>query len=204
MIAAESIREFRTADIAALFVLACLQSLFTYPFEEVFREYFFLWSILVWVFLVAFGAQLTKRAGSAVILSVMSSILTWGVDDLGVHGWRRLIIFVLSALVFEIVFIILKVEYKNVSFDVIAASALAGASIPLMMILVMSPQVGLNMGYDSVNLSLASLFAGIVGATLSFILWFELRAEPFVIRYQYLHTRLHHSYFARRWWNFIR
>lgn len=98
---------------------------------------------------------------------------------------NKFIVLLIAGLVFEIVFLLIKAEIKNVPLDIVIGTAISAASIPILIGFLLSPNIFVVMISLVINLMLLSLLIGIAGSIISFIIWYNLRITRFVLRFEY-------------------
>ena len=94
--------------------------------------------------------------------------------------------YLIAGLVFELVFVIFKLELKNIQLDIVLGTGFSAASIPITTAFLLSTNLARSMIVPIFNLSLLSFIVGIVGAIASFFLWYRLRTNRAVLRYEYM------------------
>tara|TARA_Y100000034_G_scaffold115205_1_gene152143 strand:+ start:11098 stop:11448 length:351 start_codon:yes stop_codon:yes gene_type:complete len=113
-------------------------------------------------------------------------LISYGVNDFGITGFNKIAVLVIAGVIFELVFLIFKLEIKNVQIDVVLGGGVSAASIPLLMGIVLSSGVVFNMILAMINLILLSFFVGIIGSVLSFLLWYKLKTSKMVLKFEYM------------------
>jgi len=184
MFAVESFKKFRWIDIFAILFLAGLWLLLSFLvdyFCDLQTEYIF--SLLIISVLLAFTVQLVNKTGTAVIFFGAGSFFTSFLDNIGPVGSDKVLVFLIAAVVFELIFLVLKLEIRNLQFDIILGTALSAAVIPFASALIISTSVALTMLSSLINLVLLSFFIGLIGALIAAFIWYELRATRFFLRY---------------------
>lgn len=186
MIARESFRKFRFIDLLAVLCIAVLWMVLSTALNRFLGpQWSYGFSLLLATLLMSFTVHLVRKAGAATLFYLIGAALTLGVDDIGILGMDKMIVLGIAGIIFEVVYIIFKLEFKSVKLDTILATAISSASIPISMSLLLSLTIALDMLKPAVNLILYSFFIGIIGAVLSFVLWYLLRTTHFVLRFEY-------------------
>jgi len=186
MIAIESFKKFRIIDFLAIIILVLLWFLFSKIINNNFNAtttYFL--SLLIITILMSFTAHLVRKAGSVTIFYFIGALFTSNLNNLGITGINKIIVFVIAGIVFELVFLILKIEIKNIKIDIISGVAISSAIIPLMIAFLLSPEAALNMIIPIFNLVLLSFFIGIIGSIISFLIWYHLKTTKLILKFEY-------------------
>ncbi len=183
LIAEEQLRTLRLKDAVLIAVLACAAAVFIYILEMSLSP-----AVLYYVFVAVFifamncAVYILKKAGVALLFSVSFAVLTFGVDDIGIFGWKKVVVFLIAALIFEAAFLVLKLRLHSVPVDVVVGSALMLAALPLLAAFALSPSVVFSFPVALLNLVLVSFVAGLVASLVGFLLWHFVSRMKFVIR----------------------
>jgi ABC-type thiamin/hydroxymethylpyrimidine transport system permease subunit len=76
-------------------------------------------SLLVATILMSFTVHLVRKAGSATLFYCIGALLAFSINDLGATGINKLIVLVIAGIIFELIFLIFKLEIKNIPTDII-------------------------------------------------------------------------------------
>tara|TARA_B100000315_G_C14537095_1_gene569014 strand:- start:107 stop:673 length:567 start_codon:yes stop_codon:yes gene_type:complete len=186
MIAKEVIKRFRLKDLGVIVLLALiwlgLDTVIIYSFNA---QNSYIFSLVIGTLLMSLAVQLTKRFGTALLFYGISALLMQSINDIGTTGLNKFIILVFTGLLFEIVFLMLKLEVKDIQLDILIGTAISTATIPLTTGILLSFNVAQNMINSLLNMMLLSFFIGIVGAVLSFMVWYHFRKTKFVLKFEY-------------------
>lgn len=186
MIAIESIKRFKIIDVTAIVVLACLWLLLSFLVSTFFSpQIIYILSLLIATTLMSLAVHLVRKAGTAILFYSFGALLTNTIYDLGATGINKLIVLVIAGIIFELVFLILKIEVKSVQLDIIISTAISAATIPLTTALLISFNTALNMIIPIINMMLLSLLIGLIGAFVSFLLWYNLKTTKTVLKFEY-------------------
>ncbi len=186
MIATESFKRFRAKDLLVIIGLALLWFLLSAILDRNLGPQFsYIFSLALATFLMSFTAHFIRKAGSATLFYVFGGLFAFSINDLGVIGINKVLMLGSAGVVFEIVFLIFKIEVKNIQFDIITGTALSAASIPVTMAFMLSTEVAINMIASFINLTLLSFLVGVAGSVLSFMLWHQMRTTKMVLRFEY-------------------
>lgn len=186
MIAIESFRKYKVKDIIAIFILVGIWALFSSVGEKYLNgEYAYLFSLLLVSIMVSFGTLLIRKAGAAIFIYLLGGILGYAIPELGVIGLEKIYVLLIAGIIFELAFLILRIELKDIQINIALGSALSAASIPLSTSILLSWKVTLSMLTSAINLVLASFFVGLMGAVISFTLWSKLRNKKFILKFEY-------------------
>ena len=187
MIAIERFKKFKVIDLAIILFIALIWSGIGY-FVNIFLtpQSSYVISLLIATFLMSLTVHLVRKAGSAILFYVMGGFLMFGLNDLGITHMNKIWILLIAGLVFELVFVIFKLELKNIQLDIVLGTGFSAASIPITTAFLLSTNLARSMIVPIFNLSLLSFIVGIVGAIASFFLWYRLRTNRAVLRYEYM------------------
>jgi len=187
MIAIESFKKFRWQDFVIIIVMAFLYAIISYLINKYINlGYAYILSLLALIFLMSFIVHLVRKAGSATLFFVISGLVSNGIDDIGIVGVNKLIVFVVAGIVFELIFLIFKIEIKNVQIDIISGSGFSAAIIPITTGALLSYNAMMNTISSMINMVLLSFFVGIISAVVSFLVWYHLKGTKLVLRYEYM------------------
>jgi hypothetical protein len=184
MIAVENFKKFRIIDLLAIILLASL----SYAFDKITSlipslQWSFIISTLATTVLMTFTVLLLKKAGSATMFYTIRALLTYKLEGLGMNTF---LILITAGIIFELSFLLLKLEVKNVPVDVIICATISNATIPVTTGLLLSTNVMTVMLYDLINLTLLYSLIGIAGAVTSFLIWHNLRLTKMVMKFEYM------------------
>ncbi|MFH1377015.1 MAG: hypothetical protein ABIH25_05255 [Candidatus Woesearchaeota archaeon] len=188
MIAIESFRRFRFKDILAIMILVALWWLLSQITINILAfdpQITYIISLIIITLLMSFAVHLVRKAGSATLFYLIGSIITLNVNDIGITGLDKVIVFLFAGIIFELIFLIFKIEIKNIQIDIIAGTAISTAFIPILMVIILSITTALNMSTSAINLILLSFFIGIIGSIISFIIWYNLKTTKLVLKFEY-------------------
>jgi ABC-type thiamin/hydroxymethylpyrimidine transport system permease subunit len=185
MIAVESFQRFKIHDGAAILLLAGAWYGVSKLASLLSPQSSYLLSLLMVMFLLSFTVHLIRKAGAATLFCLTGALLTFSFNDLGATGIPKLLVFLMAGIVFELGFLLFKLEFKNVQVDILLGTAFAAASIPFTTGMLLSSGVTLTMLTAMLNLILTSFFVGVIGAILSFLLWYHLRTTKWVLKFEY-------------------
>lgn len=185
MMAIESFKKFRIKD-TIIILLAGIWALSAFLINKYFDpQYSYMFSLLIAIFLMTFTVYLVRKAGSAMLFFVLGSVISYNLNDIGATGFNKLIVFLIAGIIFEVLFLIFKIEIKNIPMDIILGAVFSAASIPITTSLLLSLEVSIKMIYSLGNMVLISMFIAVMGSILSFLLWYKLRTTKFVLRFEY-------------------
>jgi hypothetical protein len=184
MIALESFKAFKPKDIGAIAILAGILSGAMYLLDKLAFSNAIA-PLLVLGFFVTFTTLLVRKAGTATLFYAFVTALTLNIASFGVTGLSKIIVMILAGLMFEITFLSLKIEVKNMPLDVIMGSALSTASIPLLAGLIASTAIVSNLMINYLNLIILGFVSGLAGSILAFLLWWNIRTIKWIMKFEY-------------------
>ncbi len=183
MIAHEHIQKITWKDLFITTLLAAIASGLTYLGN------FFLSPsttfLLTFIFLALsmnLAVYLTKKSIVATISYLAVAFLTFNLNDIGILGWKKVLIFLLAALIFEIIYIILKINIHNLSFDIILGTSISIAFIPLLSGLSLAQNLTLTFPPELVNLILLAFVAAILSATITSLIWNHIKLTKPILK----------------------
>ena len=185
MIAIECFKKFRLIDIAAIFILSVVWYLISLAVNLI-PDPSQVLPPLAMVIFMTFVVFLIGKAGSAVLFYFFIALISFHVPLLGIMGVNKLITLVVAGIVFELVFLILKIELKNIPLDVVIGAAFSNAVIPIVASLLVSFVVVRQLLFDFLNLVLLYFIIGIAGSVISFLIWYRLKTTKMMIRFEYM------------------
>ena len=182
MMAFEIFQKYRKMDYAVI-AFSSLIWLILATFSNTFEpQLAYLLSLLFGLILLSFAVQITRKAGTGLLFMGVSSILTSHIGDIGVVGFQKFIMFILAGIVFEAVFLILKLEVKDIQLDILGGTAIAGMMIPLFMGLIISSALAWQLINGLLNMMITSFFIGVIGYVVSFMFWHAFRRRKFMVK----------------------
>ncbi|MHA1865483.1 MAG: ECF transporter S component [Candidatus Heimdallarchaeaceae archaeon] len=186
MIAIESFRKFKIKDVLMIVSFALIWSLSSYLYNNLFLpQNSYIFSLVLASSFIVFLVLLIRKVGTATLFYVMIGVMTFFMDDLGPKGLNKIIVLFLAGIIFEIFFLIFKLEIHNIPIDIILGIIFSLSTIPLTTILLISTSVTQNQLVQILNMIIISFSAGILGSLISLILWFKLKTTKFILKYQF-------------------
>lgn len=160
----------------------------SYTFDKIMSlipslQWSFIISTLATTILLTFTVLLLKKAGSATMFYTIRALLTYKLEGLGINTFFILII---AGMIFEIILLLLKLEIKNVPVDIVLGAAISNATIPVTTGLLLSTIVMQTMLYNLLNLILLYFIIGIAGAIISFLIWYKIKLNKLVMKFEYM------------------
>ncbi|MFA5176088.1 MAG: hypothetical protein WC413_02415 [Candidatus Nanoarchaeia archaeon] len=192
MIAIESFKKFKLIDIYVFIILlglylstSSLINLIKHPI------YSFVFSSLILVIFMSLSLLIIRKAFSVIIFNLLvgisSAILKTNFSDISLLSNYNFIILIIIAIIYELIFLMLKLEFRNVPIDIIIGAAIANSFIPILLSLFFSLEVTKSMMFNFVNLFLLYFLIGISGSIIAFLIWYELENRKFILRYEFRH-----------------
>ena len=182
-VAVESIKQFRWRDLLVIVGMA----LVWLGGSVLFKDNGFRYPVMLLVLGTLMAAALfaVRKTGTALLLVTLCSLVTPSFDEMGIGGVQRLMVFVLAGMIFEGIFLLFKLEFKNLPLDVTLGTAFSMASIPVSTTLLLSPLTFLDRFIPVLNLGLLAFFLGLFGAGIAFIGWYQVRTTKWFLRFEY-------------------
>ena len=186
MIAIESIKQFRLRDIIAITLFSLVASGLSYLISTyISSQPTYVLSLLSLITIMALTIHIVKKAFSVTLFFFLTALLTLNINDIGPTGLTKIAVYVLAGIVFELTFLIFKLEFKNIQMDIVLGAMLAAASIPITTALMLSPTMTLNNFLIMLNLILLSVFVGLGASIIAFIVWFRIKTKKIIMQFEY-------------------
>ncbi len=121
-----------------------------------------------------------EKEGVVPFFFVLAALATMTIDDFGIFGWRRVLVLLLSGLVFDFLtfFFHREGEYRSPVFAV----SFSIACIPVWVVLIISSTLTQSSVFEIVNLVSLSFVTGLVVSIIVSLVWFRIRHLKSVIR----------------------
>lgn len=178
----ETFSWFNLNDAFILFFLVLISSFFQI-FITFFVDDAFELTVLLAISFLTLTALIVRKASGAVIFNVVFAFV---VAPLHIFGISRLIgvfIFLFAGLLFEVIVKIVNFEIKVVPVGVLIADFVSSASIPLLAYFFSSIHIN-GFVFKLAEFSISAGFLGIIGGIFAFVLWYELKRNMQVMRYE--------------------
>lgn len=188
MIAIESFKKYHSWDFIAIALFAILWAGLSYIFDAYLNpQLSFLITLFTITLLMSFIVHLVRKAGAATLFYGLCAIFTISLSDFGVTGSRKILALLIAGIIFELAFLILKLELKNIQLDIILGTGLSAAVIPLVMAIQLSWTITVERFVPLLNVILVSFVVGVIGALVSFLIWYKFKSAKSIIRFEYHH-----------------
>jgi len=184
MIAIESFRKFRKIDLIAIVALVFIWSVISYFINLLNTPLTFMFSLFVTTMFIVFTAFFIRKAGAVTLFYLFGALITIPVNNLGGLGWNKVIVFVIAGIIFELFFLLLKTEIKNIPLDVVLGAAFSNASIPFT-ILFLLIKTKTDLMLYVVNFALMTFIIGVMGAIIMILIWYHIKGLKPIIRFEY-------------------
>ena len=185
MIAIESFRKFHLRDGLVLIIAAALFALSQLGLSFFDPSVGYYGSLLIFGLLLSFSTFFVRKAGTGLLVGILSSLCSFPNGLAGAIGWQKVLVFAIAGLLFELAFLLLKLEIHLIPFDILLGTALAVASIPLSTLLLLSPAVATQHQFALLNIALIGFLTGLLSAVLAFLLWYRLKQTKLVLWFEY-------------------
>ena len=176
-------KKFKKADFIAIAILVILWSIITYFINIPDTQSSFMLILLITSMFMVFIALFIGKPGSVILFLLIGSIFTLPINNFGGFGLDKILILGVIGLVFEILLFLLKIEIKNIPFDMILAAAISLATVPFSMLLILGGSRELM--YYVWNFSLISFIIGVIGSIIIFMVWYNIKGLKPVIKFEY-------------------
>ncbi len=179
----ESIRSLRKIDFAAIAIAAVSWAVLTSYISAMNSPFSFVLSLFITAIFASFVALLIDKLGSLFLFYTIGAIISLPLNTMSSLGVFKAPILIGAGLIFELIFLLLKLEVQNIPMDVVLGAAISNFLVPFMMIITFKAQSQL-MPFVW-NLALMSFIAGLMGSIISFLIWYNVRHLKPVIKFEY-------------------
>ena len=124
---------------------------------------------------------LIKKTGIAALFYVLTAIFTFWINDISVGGGNKILTFFLAGLVFEIIFLFLKVKVHNIPLDMIIGTSISTASMVIITAFVLSKDLAWSFPLGLLNLVLLAFAVGLIASTVTFLIWHNVEHTKTII-----------------------
>ena len=183
MIELESFKRFRKIDVIAITALALLWALVTLIVNLPDTQLTFMLSLLITTVFMAFTALLIRKFFAVTLFYLIGAMITIPINNLGGLGLYKVPILAIAGIIFEVFFLLLKIEIRNIPLDVVLGAAFSSASIPWTILLL--TQASREILPYVINFSLSAFLIGIIGSLASFLIWHNIRGSRKIIKFEY-------------------
>ncbi|HIH10852.1 TPA: hypothetical protein HA241_01555 [Candidatus Woesearchaeota archaeon] len=182
MIAQEHIQLIRAKNAIFTLIIAFITSLFIFFGNLLFSPSI---SFIVSLVLIVAGMNtcvyLIKKTGIAALFYVLTAIFTFWINDISVGGGNKILTFFLAGLVFEIIFLFLKVKVHNIPLDMIIGTSISTASMVIITAFVLSKDLAWSFPLGLLNLVLLAFAVGLIASTVTFLIWHNVEHTKTII-----------------------
>ncbi|OGF19905.1 hypothetical protein A3D54_00635 [Candidatus Falkowbacteria bacterium RIFCSPHIGHO2_02_FULL_45_15] len=183
MLAIEEFKSFHLRDIVVITGSAVLWSAIMYVLEGILSlsgaYYVALFTLVLFLSFLVLSLQ---KTGVASLFYALCAVLTYGTRELGIAYSDKFIILLGAALVFELVFLTLKLRVKNIPLDILAGAVLSTGMLPLITGTLISPEASLQQIESLLNLAIIGLLVGVIGAVLAFLIWYHFKTTKWLVK----------------------
>ena len=174
----------RKADFVAIALLVAVWAALTALLNALLSASAVFPLIFVTAAFSAFAALLVRRIGAVILFMFAASSVAYLFGLLPPFGVNPVPVLAAAGFVFELVYVIIRAEFRSVPINLLGAAGLSGASIPWAMLLLSNTEAA-GLLSAAANFSLSAFFIGVAGAVASFAAWYEVKSTRAVIRYEY-------------------
>jgi len=184
MIELESFERTRKIDLHLILIFASIWSIINIFIDYIAQEYLYHYSVISMIFFMTLTLFFVRRFGSATLFLTFGSIISSLFINFYSLGWKIIIVFATSGLIFELFVILIKIEIAYTPLGVIIAAGISAGSIPWIIystILFKNPVLTSSVW----NLSLLSFFIGTLTSTIAYLIWYHIKDYKKVIKFEY-------------------
>lgn len=182
MIQLESLKPFRKIDFIAVSILVILWAFITTIVNLPNTQLTFMISLLITTIFISFTALLIRRFGAVILFYFIGSIITIPFNNL-IGGYYKILILLTAGIIFELFFFFSKIYFNKIPLNLVLGAAFSNASIPWTMLLL--TQVSKDILPSVVNFSLLAFIIGIIGAIITFLIWYHIKGNKRIIKFEY-------------------
>ena len=185
MFAIELFQIIRIKQLIFTLFVAAITSLFIYL-----ANYFLppVPLLIVSLFLLTIGMNLCvymlKRVGIATIFLFFIAMLTFNIAELGLFGWNKVLTYVIAAIVFELIYLIFKIEVSSLHLDMILGTAISLTSIYLISPILLSQTILLVFNPELINLLIITFAISIISSTIFALIWGKLASTKKIVKFE--------------------
>lgn len=168
-------------EIVATMVMSVLISLFIFITTTLFPPVVaFYGSLVFFTIATHFLYYFLKKEGVIPLFFVLVALATMTIDDLGIFAWRKVLVLLLSGLVFDFLTFFFHREREDQS--PIFAVSFSIAFIPVWVVLIISSTLTQSSLFEILNLVSLSFLAGLIVSIIVSLVWFRIRHLRSVIK----------------------
>jgi len=183
MIAHEHVQRIRLKEFIFVVIVAIIISFILFIGNFFLSPTFsFITSLIFLVVGMNICIYLIKKTGIATLFYVLTAILTFWLHDIGVVGGYKILTFFFAGLIFEGIFLFLKLHVHNVPLDMIIGTSLSTASISLITGFALSEGLARSFPVELLNLILLAFAVGLIAATVTFLIWHSVEHTKPIIK----------------------
>ena len=185
MFAIELFQIIRIKQLIFTLFVAAITSLFIYL-----ANYFLppVPLLIVSLFLLTIGMNLCvymlRRFGIATIFMFFIAMLTFNISELGFYGWNKVLTYVIAIVVFEVIYLIFKIEISSLPLDMIFGTAISLTSIFLISPMLLSQTLLLIFTTELINLLIMTFATSIISSTIFALIWGKLASTKKIVKFE--------------------
>tara|TARA_Y100000310_G_scaffold203351_1_gene203578 strand:- start:8782 stop:9339 length:558 start_codon:yes stop_codon:yes gene_type:complete len=179
----ESFRSYRKIDLLVIVALAFIWALITWITNIPDNQFTFFLSLFITTMFMAFTALLIRKLGAVTLFYLFAALISIPINNLGGLGFYKVPILFIAAIIFELFFLLLKKEIKNIPLDVVLGAAFSNFSIPFTMLLFI-PATKELMSFVW-NFALIAFILGIMASIMAFLAWYNIKNLKPIIKFEY-------------------
>lgn len=169
-------------EVVLNLIVALFVSLLLYVANQLFaHSTLYILSVILLVLGMNFVVYVSRKIGLVSLYMFLVSILTNTLPEIGVVGFPKIVVLFVAALIFEGIFLFLKIHIHNIPLDIVVGTSIAMASIPFTTALFISLNVA-TLSIALFNFMLLSLAVGLAASTVMFLIWHNIEKTKTVIK----------------------
>jgi len=141
-------------------------------------------SMLLLVFGMNFLVYVTKKSGTATIFYTLVALFTFWLPDIGILGWKKVLTFFLAGIIFELIFLYLKLNFHSIPLDMVVGTTISITSISIISSFLISAKLAGTFPLALINFILLSFSIGLFSSVIFIIIWHNLKRIKHIIQLQ--------------------
>ena len=125
-----------------------------------------------------------RRFGIATIFMFFIAMLTFNISELGFYGWNKVLTYVIAIVIFEIIYLIFKIEISSLPLDMIFGTAISLTSIFLISPMLLSQTLLLIFTTELINLLIMTFATSIISSTIFALIWGKLASTKKIVKFE--------------------
>jgi len=179
----EHIQKIKTKEFILIVVVAVVISALLYLNNFFFGDHFvYIISLALIVLGMNFIVYTIRKSGVATLFYLLTALFTFFIAEVGIFGWKKIMVFFIAGVIFELIFLILKIELHNLTLDVIIGTSFSMVSIPLTTAFLLSSGLASSFPLVLINWLVLTFVVGLVAAVITSLIWHEIKQTKPILK----------------------